>query len=578
MTAILIAASLLCTRRNFDVGLRYGLHSYQGLAAELTEQGIATRCEPSIRRRFALIRVPPRPWDSLRPLLETALDIKFNTTDDGVIEIAKDPQQAILEGLLLRRLSRLYSNTIEDAVRNGWDFFKANQETPPGRDRQAAEEDARQAVKSLPVGHPDRNSMEVAFKLEDNVAERYLFADLWDGINLAKLLKGTPPRVATAEQISWWPRADNPIGSIVPTTLTSFGAFYPDGVRALPQIMVDRLSVKWTTLSLYKDVTEAVTFYDRGQRQHGETVIPDPIEFECAWNDLYRGLPSHNEYLNRAKSSEAWLESQAAELLLNMPPVTVKCSDLFDRWSAVTGHPVIMEVLPTRDFMAVIPWSGAKSTSIRACFEEWRRDLPSPKFMGTPWTIEENNGITIVRDEVGFADHLATFNPEPEVALSCARNGDPDLLNTIDDYIKAIPLATVSDVTAAMDAGAYDEQVDFPGVWPYLRLLSTDAGVAKQLESLSTGQELLLPVSKFGAAQRRAFEAEMRQFAVRLPALWTVALWPEFHDVLASANIVVRMDSSDERGIVKFRLISPQIASSEFGLCPASLANIGPAR
>jgi len=62
-----------------------GLHSYKQLATELTATGIATRCEASVESRYALIRIPAQPWKSLQPLLEAALDVKFEVTADGLV-------------------------------------------------------------------------------------------------------------------------------------------------------------------------------------------------------------------------------------------------------------------------------------------------------------------------------------------------------------------------------------------------------------------------------------------------------------------------------------------------------------
>src|ERR1700678_2642231 len=115
MVAILAGMILVCSQAR-EVGLPYGLHSYAHLAEELTSVGIDTLCEPSIRRRCALILIPPRPWESLRPVLEAALGVRFTQTDSGSLEIRKDPMTASTEDALLKRLARRYSQTVEDAV------------------------------------------------------------------------------------------------------------------------------------------------------------------------------------------------------------------------------------------------------------------------------------------------------------------------------------------------------------------------------------------------------------------------------------------------------------------------------
>ncbi len=185
MFAILLAGLFWNHLAQDNVQLPYGLQTYEQLASELTSAaGLPTRCDPAIRLRYALIRVPPRPWASLRPLLESALDIRFVTANDGALEIRKDAARAAEEDALRLRFSRKYDQTIRDAVRSGWELHEQFDALPTDGQRSEAYQEASDAITSLPPGNPDGNSFRVAISFRDDSQHAYVMSELWDGIDL----------------------------------------------------------------------------------------------------------------------------------------------------------------------------------------------------------------------------------------------------------------------------------------------------------------------------------------------------------------------------------------------------------
>jgi hypothetical protein len=575
MSAVLLAAWFIGLRPQVkDVDLAFGLHSYRQLAAELTEAGIPTQCEPSIRQRFALIRIPPRRWDSLRTVLEAALDVQFVPTSAGPLEIRKNPKVADLDDMLLKRLSRLYSQTLQTAVQDGLQQYRGIESIASPRATSEAIANMLDAIRSLPVGNADRNALSVGVNLKQEIGRRYVYAELWDGIDITKLLKGLDPIASTAEQVATTPPPDNPVGEITPPPIKSFRVRLLDGEAGLAPIQIDNWYFDPRTFTLARDHVEEIDITSTGFG-HGVTeLVPDTVGFECGWDDLFRGVKGQGALRDRMAVTSAWLTTPAASQRFTLSQTDDTVSSLFERWSEAVQTPLIMELLPNRELLSDPGLRKTPAASIAEFFKSRSEEAVTPRFLKSAWTVEEISGVTVVRDEIRFADHATPFSPEAAIALARARAKSADSLNTVSDLIDAAILLPAESHAAIIGLDAYGVLSDLPFAAPYLRLIQSDPQSAQGLRALRKIQELRIPFTTFSGTARRKFEKAIRELALRNPSNWSAAVWPEFDQVLASATVVAVGKPTSGGASIGFYLTSPVLKVPRTGLCPISLEPI----
>jgi len=341
MSVFLLSALLFGIRPQLaGVTLRPGLHSYQQLASELTEQGIVAQCEPSIRRRYALIRVPPTPWETLKPVLEAALDIRFAQGSDGRFTIQRDPKTAGIEDVLLTRFARRYSATIQSAIRDGYDYFRQMEAATLRGDAEDPVFGALETMKSLPVGSSDRTAMTVAIELKDRISQRFIFAQLWDGLDLIHLLRGSRETVTTSEDFDSESPPDNPIGELLLPPIQSFGISNSDGEMELPSKLIERWRVDARSFALSKDIAIVSDTGWPDETKSRPEIVPTLITFDSSWDELYRGLPGETEHNARVKITGDWLSTDAANLPLTGLDAIDTVSEFFTTWSQETVRSV----------------------------------------------------------------------------------------------------------------------------------------------------------------------------------------------------------------------------------------------
>jgi len=574
MSAILIATCLLGLRPRFqDVSLPFGLHSYRQLATELTNVGIPTKCDSAILNRFALIRIPPKPWESFQRVLEAALDIQFVQMPSGSYEIRKNPREAEIEDALFRRFSRLYSQTIQDAVQDGWQEYRKIETSVSPRGASEPLANVLDAIRSLPSGSTDRNALSVAVNLKQELGRRYVYAELWDGIDLAKLLRGIYPVALTAEQVASAPPPDNPIGEITPPPIKSFRVRLIDGEAGLAPIQIDDWCFDYRTFSLARDHVEEVDITETGFG-HGITeIVPDTVGLDCGWDELYKGLKGLAELRTRFAATMNWTTTAPANQSLNLANTDATVSSLFCKWSQASNQPLVMEVLPSRELLSDPNIPKSRPQTAAEFLQGKGSEAITPRFLRSSWTVEEVNGVTVVHDEIRFADHSVPFNPDAAVSLDSARTKAPTGLNTLSDLINAAALLPADVHDSLLGVDAYGVLADLPYASPYLRLIRSDPSSLQSLRALRKGQELRIPFTTFSASARRKFGQALHELSLRNASNWSAAVWPEFDQVLASSTLVVESKTVDRNSAIQFSLISPILKVPRTGLC---LIGIGP--
>lgn len=575
MSAFLLSAVLLGLRPQLaDVSLRPGLHSYRQLAEELSDQGLRVQCDASIRWRYALIRVPPSPWEALKSLLEAALDVQFVATGDGILTIRKNSRKAEIEDALLRRFSRQYSQTIQDAVRDGYERYRQLETTSSRRGTTDAIANMLDSIRSLPAGNPDRNALTVAVNLKQEIGQHYVYAQLWDGIDIAKLLRGSEPILSTSDQVATASPPDNPIGEIVPPPIRSFGVRLSDGESALAPIQVEQWRLDPRTFGLAKELILATDMASPAFGKGVTEFMPDVVEFDFGWDDLYRGLAGQRELRARQKATQTWLSAEMAARSLKSSSNAFTMSELFSVWSRETRHPVIMEVVADREPSSNLSDSFPAGLSIADAFRALAEESVNPKLLRTPWTVEEIGGVAVVRNELRFADHIVPFNPAALIALETAKDAAPGSGVTIPDLIAAAGNVGVDDQMAAIDYQTYGALADFPLACPYLRLIASDPGSLKDLKALRKGDDLKFPAIAFTKQSRRAFEKTVRQIALKTPSSWSTGLWPDFDQVFTTGTIMVTTTGVNGHPSLGFHLVSPLVKGPKAGLCPVKLGSV----
>jgi len=562
------------------IALPYGLHSYNQLAAELTSAGIQTRCSPSIANRFALVRVPPKSWGYLRPILESALDIQFAELSSGGLEIRKDPQESSLEEALLSRFARQYERTVLDAVQGGWDAYEQAW-TSSQRGGADPFENLRQSVQSLPVGNSSRNALNTAVSLRNFVANRRVLSELWGGIDLKRLIRTPEASIQNQEDIVLSP-PDNPIGHDLPPEALVYRVKTQTGAWAASPYLIHSWTIDLRTFSLTLGMfplTERIEPYSAPEVL---SVVPNIIGFDRSWDDLIRGLPQESAFRHEVQASETWLKSEMASTSVDLPRFGKTLSFVMNTWSKETDTPVIMEILPMRDSIGSNrpPKDGRLSpTSFAAGFSD---ETVFPTCLRSPWSFQQVDGVLAVHDKFRFIDHLVQYNPAPEIFLWEKWSHSKSGLNSLKDVIEATKLSGGDDDKLWADPWLYRGLHQFPWARPYIHLLKSMPSSTAALNGIEQGGNIRIPYKDFPAEARRQFEKSVRQIS-SLPLssadtapfpLWVSSLLPGFDDYLDAASVMVEALPETDSAYLKFSLSPPSHKKTDVGNCQAMLGPI----
>jgi len=578
-TSVLVSLILACIThlRHFqaEVSLPNGLQSYEQLASELTKDGIRTRCDARIRWRYALIRVPPMPWVSLRPILEKALDIRFEMGPDAVLDLKRDPEVASLEESLFRRFSRKFDQTVSDAVQSGWSIHEKMANEASVRNGADSLENMLESIRSLPQGNPNRNALNVALSINDDSQANLALSELWDGVDLSTFVKSPQVSVLTPEDSALWRPPDNPFGRSLPTASKVFGLQRGRELSVLAPAMIDSwiLDPKWFFLA--HDFLALFSVFDPVIGKDQTPIMPDKIGFECTWDDLYRGLSQQTSFRKRVASNQLWMSTDSANKTFTLPMTESSVSSVFDQWSRATDRPVVMEVTPIRESLG----DEDQHKSIKLTLYGFTKGIAEediiPSCLRSPWSVREMDGITIVHDEFSFSDHVLQPNPLAAIKLSQLRRDSKDGANSLADLLVASRLVNADDDAAAVRTGLYSGLRDFPWIDPYLRLIQSDPTTLKGFEQLTAGQAIDIPMSKFPAEARRSFQKAIRQLGLQIPSIsWTATILPDADEFLKNAVISIVGVPNGDTFFVKCSLTSKSKKTFSTGLCPALLGPI----
>ena len=568
VSVLAVGLTLLTSAHQKDVTLPPGLYSYPGLAAELTNQGFAVTCDPRIHLRCALIRIPPRPWSSLEPLLDHALGITFAATDAGPLEMRPDATTATSEEILLHRFARNYSDAAQAAVRNGWEYMqraiglRASGLEPPA--------EIQSAISSMPRGSPDWYALTVARGLMDSYASRRDYADLWEGVNVLSVLKGMPPVLYTADELMALAPPDNPIGAVAPPPIKTFGIFSLDGERVIAPLWVESRRFNNRNLALSKEAFAIVNITAPGLvwDKPGYYDGPNSFGYIPEWRDLYKGLSTYGALQARLRATAEWAASSVVRDPLGQVVGAPSLWDLASAWSVKEGRPLLMEVFLNRQQ----PMDGGTGASLESALLGEDRAEPATGIAANPWTVEQFDGVTVIHDELAFIDRVAPLEPAAEIQSFNRRTASAGQ-SSVSDLVEACRLLKPEAALANLDGGQDGPFADFSFAAAYLRLVSSSP-FQKKLEAVRPGQSLRIPFKDCAATARREFEAEVRSLALRRPMDWSTALWPDFDEVLAGCTVIAKAITVEGSDSLSFQISSP-ILKSPTGLCPVSIGPIG---
>jgi len=568
---LMLACLLSLRHRQADVTLLDGLRSYEQLAADLTKVGIRTRCDPRIRSRVVLMKVPPMPWDSLRPILESALDVQFLDSGNGIHQMERDPKAASFEETLLHRFTHRFDQTVSDAIQAGWGLREQLDSDPP-HDGADTLENMVESIRSLPVGNPNRNALNVAISLHDNSHGRIALAELWNGIDLAHLVLKPDVSVLSSEDVAAWKPPDNPIGRTLPDPSTIFAADTQYDQPEIAPVTVSRWVFDPKIFSLARSFLSLRSPLSWRAGSTQTPVVPDDISFECTWEDLYKGLSSRSLFFDRMEATSQWMESQAANVAFTFPESDCSISKIFSHWSTTSNHPMVMEVFPVRDDFEDKARFHEGSWTIPRLLKAIVNEGLAPSCAVSPWTVLELSGVSIIQNELRFFDHLIDPNPSAATYLANARDRSKVGLNSCEDLLHASSLVSPEDNLAQAEFNLYRPLDEYPQLDPYLRLIQSDRSALNTLKHIASLESELIPYDRFPAEARRTFEKAVRMLGMRLgKPEWVVSLLPEFGEFLHNASIAIRGVPRANGIELQLEIVGISGSFKRFTLCPVSI-------
>ncbi len=357
---------------------------------------------------------------------------------------------------------------------------------------------------------------------------------------LVHLLKRTEPTIYSAAELTAIAPSDNPIASA-----PSLGAFRSPHGLFTPAWGFHNWSLDPLTFSLGDQFVIAFSQASPDFGIDNHQVVPNDIVFQCAWEDLTKGLPFRVALQRRQNDTERWMESDLASQSVSLKNGEESISDIWDRWSATTHHPVIMEVLPDRNGHTEFGGNQSITTTIKSYCEGVRQEAIVPSLLRTPWTVEESDGVTIFRDELRFIDHAIRVNPNADIRLRKGRETSKDGLNTIADLIDASNLLDIEDNARTAESRLYEQMQGFPYVQPYIRLVQSDPAGIKALKEISVGETIQIPYRQFSPDARRQFEKSVKRLAVCAGSHWSSALVLDFDAPSEPLTVTIRAQKEE---------------------------------
>jgi hypothetical protein len=526
--------------------------TFPKLARKLSIDGRLVTCPPTFRNRAAFVYLKDRPWEEVRTILSSALDVRFKQSEAKPEDwsFGVDPEVAAREAKWQRRAAELMLADIRRSIKDVLsyvnrpygDFLRRTLDASRAA-RAAAERDPDAKLPETTRLAEEATRLEWFVDLDEWVAARAVANATVDDVlrcmrtvqqfrpaDLRKEVDPATVRAMVADTLERKRKTQEELAGIVDlpfgaSDLAEMEARYAGNVRLLHRLVYRPLyqllevdcvaylgtQVTRTTPSGYPDWDDEEPA-DDSQEDMLKRLSPEAK----AWSDAH------------TRTTEQFLASDLAKRLfrVNDKSHTESLSQVVEAWSSATGHEAVMELSPLREVTAlydyertdrqtgaVIPPSTATSLA-----ETWK--LYSS---GDAWLAGIREGVLVVKDGYAFLSRLrpmpleAFLRLERSIPMSRVANRwwpSPALADIV-EYGRTMPAEQGLQLA---EAGIYR------GVWvdkiaafgPFALLLSRLTSAER--EAIDAGCErpggYLLPLGELPTATVDELARGLRQIAL----------------------------------------------------------------
>jgi hypothetical protein len=481
-----------------EVQLTPRVRSLSQLAEELSRQGVRVQCDPLVANRLALVNVQPRPWNSLRPLLEQGLEVRFTRQPEGTWRLAAGAEAASREKTLRDHFVSRYEKSIADALIPAWDAADAMRHMDEAERENKRKELLEIIAQPVAPGatSPEGEVADLTLSLLNSNSTRAGLLPLRRNLSLTALLQAPSLRTTHIPNLA---QDNSDIALRMSAWLQSRP--YNQPLPATPCVFYDCLRVDLLTFGLSERMYG--TIEPKGTFAVSPSFVPGNIHhLNFTLRDVFAEAGQEKTLAASEQATQTWLAQAGANrpIALDMGERTLSATA--QKWSVQNGQEVIMEVSPQRDilpgFSAVQPalslsmaralqsghppqeeeatsGDGAAVSSGEAV-QNYLNATPDVESTSVDinlrvWTAEQVEGVTLIHNQLAFLDNQAVRNPSAGLLLAQRRTQHDDHLPAFADLLDASRLLSPYDNLLSADSTLYRGLGNYAGVHPYLRLL-----------------------------------------------------------------------------------------------------------
>ena len=542
VSLIHLCLALCVSNGETPVRLEPGVQTLGQIVHALSAQGVSASCDTTIGNRMALVRLKPRPWSALRPLLEKGLEVQFREQPDHTWKLTADVEAAEHERRLHNTFVARYEGGVTSFVSQAWNAADAIAALDkPERDRQREALDAILRDKS--ASQQVRYQAGLTEELESN-GEKVTMLRIRQPFNFGHL-------IAQPAFFSY-------------TGADLFSDTFPDAafLRAgIPNVLYTSenapptpLKVHWVEHLSFDPIWLRLTgdcyvFSDANLGGNGTRVsdlVPGYVKLSFTLRDVFREASQNEALLRREKTTSDWLRAPEANKPLTLGPGKRTLSAFVQQWSQTHDREVVMEVSALRDILPgvvmlkadqTMPLSHAfdsghlpgkddpddnASAFDQTVSEEGRTVVSATRTVdatGIPidtrlWTASELDGVALIHNEMSFLDNAVPQQTAAAVFLAARRDKSETHLLTINDLLAASRLLTARENARSAVSTLYNGLGQFAEAYPFLRLLDTSPDRQATLKTLLADGKVSIDCRTFDRAQLNALTTALREITV----------------------------------------------------------------
>jgi hypothetical protein len=581
------------------ITLKPGLHRFADLASMLTQAGIPVRCDKRIASRLVLLRLEPRPWNQLSPLLEAGLGIRFRESRQETLTLEEDPTQTQYERQLLSQLERVYGGSLRKAIRDAITVQKQF----AGLNGEALQ----RAQQSLQMGTPEQQAQYAAYRIlysSSSMGSQVALLRLNNGASVTRLLDAPLTFTTTTAQLDQYAAAgEMPYEKFWTDAVQRMKRFSqshpPEAVAPFTEALTralatENLFLDAFTLSLtgtfdfiVPDNPSPVAYSSFGTHTITTNTLPPPFTLL----DLQPNADLKKLFAERQATTEQWLKraeasganatnSPAATPItpttstFSLAPPERSVSAAVWQWSAKNMRQLIMEVPSTRDVLPLgLTQQGAVSlaASLDAFVSTQQPAAPLPPgTYATPpalqaerieqdraadvasmlpvvrtarsWTIKEMSAVVIVRNEWQFIDHRKNADTSTAVRLWHTRQQRENKTLSLADLAAATEDITAEQMAEHLYSSVYEDTSGFVRAFPYLQVLRQQGNLPTLLPRLQSERNVSIAYADLTPQMQQRFIRDVQTLVQGTGAR------------LIPGGIARRLPENMERGQINIRL------------------------